>query len=378
MEKNKKDAKPKKEAKKDPKKEEQAATTLPNGKKYDLDNLVARDLSTAVNTEETQKWKTERFGDKLMSRFPPEPNGYLHLGHCKAINFNFSLAEENNGHCYLRFDDTNPEKENIEYINSIKSGIEWLGFKPFKVTASSDHFDFLYECAVKLIKKGKAFVCGQKKEEVKHCRDNNLPSPFRETSVEENLKMFNNMRLGLYKEGEYCLRAKIDYASKNTTLKDPIIYRIRYTSHPHSGDKWCIYPLYDFTHPICDSIEGITHSCCTLEFEIRRELYYWVLSELDLYRPYVWEYSRLNLTNSVLSKRKNQELIDKNFVSGWNDPRLHTIEGMKRRGYTPKGIRNFVDELGVNRTSNDAFIPMHKLEDKIRYKIIIILVIIRK
>lgn len=174
------------------------------------------------------------------------------------------------------------------------------------------------------------------------------------------------MKLGLYKEGEYSLRAKIDYKSPNTTLKDPIIYRIRYTPHPHSGDKWCIYPCYDFTHPLCDSVEGITHSCCTLEFEIRRELYYWVLDELDLYRPYVWEYSRLNITHSVLSKRKVQELVDKKYVSGWNDPRLLTVEGMKRRGYPAKGLLNFVSSLGVTRTSNDAVVHMDLLENKIR------------
>lgn len=299
----------------------------------------------------------------MYTRFPPEPNGYLHIGHAKAMRFNFSIAKKYNGNCYLRYDDTNPEKECQEYIDNIEENLQWMGYKPWKITHASDLFGKLYDYAIVLIKKGKAFVCGETIEEMRKNRQNCKPSAFRDRPVEENLKLFENMRLGMYAEGEYSLRAKINYAHANTTLRDPVIYRIRYTPHPHAKSKWCIYPLYDYTHPICDSLEGITHSLCTLEFEIRRELYYWVLEQLDLYRPYVWEYSRLNISNTVLSKRKLHYLIHNNYVNGWDDPRVLTLNGMKRRGYTADAINNFCDAIGVTRRGNENIINMGVLEN---------------
>ncbi|KAL4465850.1 hypothetical protein ABPG74_004087 [Tetrahymena malaccensis] len=330
------------------------------------DIFNARDLASSRNTPELIKQRNEQFGDVILTRFPPEPNGYLHIGHAKSINFNFGIASEYNGQCYLRFDDTNPEKENMEYINSIKDNVKWLGRTPFKTTYSSDNFEILYQCAIKLIKKGFAFVCHQNKEESRKFREQGIPSPFRDRPVEENLRIFEEMRLGLWDEGAAVLRAKIDYKSPNTTLRDPAIYRIRYVSHPHAGSKWCIYPLYDYTHPICDSLEGITYSLCTLEFEIRRELYYWYLEKLDMYRPYVWEFSRLNVSNTVLSKRKLQALVFGNHVKGWDDPRLLTIQGMRRRGYTPEGINAFCDLVSVTRNGNENVIGFQLLEHCIR------------
>jgi len=277
------------------------------------------------------------------------------------MRFNFTIAKRYNGNCYLRYDDTNPEKECQEYIDNIEENIRFMGYKPWKITHASDLFGKLYDYAVELIKKGKAFVCAEPVELMRKNRNDCKPSEFRDRPIEENLKLFEGMRLGLYAEGEYSLRAKIDYAHANPTLRDPVIYRIRYTAHPHSKNKWCIYPLYDYTHPICDSLEGITHSLCTLEFEIRRELYYWVLEQLDLYRPYVWEYSRLNISNTVLSKRKLHFLIHNNYVNGWDDPRILTINGMKRRGYTADAINSFCDVIGVTRRGNENIINMSVL-----------------
>ncbi|EGR28605.1 hypothetical protein IMG5_171930 [Ichthyophthirius multifiliis] len=331
-----------------------------------ITDLIGRDLAAAQNTPELLQLREKTFGNVILTRFPPEPNGYLHIGHAKSIRFNFTVASDYKGKCYLRFDDTNPEKENMEYINSIKDNVKWLGYEPWKVTYSSDNFDILYQYAVKLIKKGLAYVCHQNIEDGRKYRDEGLPSPYRDRPIEQNLKVFEEMRLGLWDEGSAVLRAKIDYKSPNTTLRDPAIYRIRYVSHPHAGNKWCIYPLYDYTHPICDSLEGITHSLCTLEFEIRRELYYWYLKSLQIYRPYVWEFSRLNVSSTVLSKRKLQTLVFDKHVNGWDDPRLLTIQGMRRRGYTPAGINDFCELVSVTRSGNENIIQFQLLEHCIR------------
>jgi glutaminyl-tRNA synthetase len=321
-------------------------------------------MKSAVNSKELLQDKIAKFGEGVLTRFPPEPNGYLHIGHSKAMRFNFMQAKmSKGGKCYLRFDDTNPTKENIEYIENIKENIKFMGYEPWKITHASDNFDILYNYAVQLIKQGDAFVCSETAEEMRKKRGEGLPSKDRDRSVEENLRIFNEMRLGLHEEGAYSLRAKIDYKNVNTTLRDPVIYRIKFHSHPHVGDKWCIYPLYDYTHPICDSLEGITHSLCSLEFEIRRELYYWVLERLNIYRPHVWEYSRLNITYTVLSKRKLHELIFTNRVAGWDDPRILTINGMRRRGYPAEAINNFCDVIGVTRRGNENYINFGVLEN---------------
>ncbi len=227
-------------------------------------------MKSALNSKELLQDRVNKFGDIVLTRFPPEPNGYLHIGHCKAMRFNFMQAKINNGKCYLRFDDTNPTKENKEFIENIKENIKWMGYEPWKVTHSSDNFEQLYQFAVQLIKQGDAFVCSESAEEMRKKRGEGLPSKDRDRPIEENLRLFNEMRMGLYEEGAYSLRARIDPKHPNTTMRDPVIYRIRFHHHPHVGDKWCVYPLYDYTHPICDSLEGITHSLCSLEFEIRR------------------------------------------------------------------------------------------------------------
>jgi glutaminyl-tRNA synthetase len=300
---------------------------------WNLLRSLARDLATALNTPELLKKHLEFTGGKVITRFPPEPNGYIHIGHAKSIRFNFTLAGEYGGLTYLRYDDTNPEKETEEFINGIKNNLKWLGYEPWKITYASDNFEQIYNFAVQLIKKDKAYIDEQTPDEVHEYRKNCKPSPYRNRPIEESLKMFDGMRRGLYEEGKVCLRLKIDPAHVNPTMRDPVAYRIRYTPHPHAGNKWCIYPLYDFTHCICDSLENITHSCCTLEFEIRRDLYYWILEQLEIYRPYVWEFSRLNISNSVISKRKLHYLVTKGHVNGWDDPRLLTLDGLRRRGY---------------------------------------------
>lgn len=335
-------------------KEEEEAT-------IDIKSLVSRDMDAGNSAELLEKHKAFTQG-RIMTRFPPEPNGYLHIGHAKSIRFNFTLAKEYGGETYLRFDDTNPCKENNEFIDHIHEIVAWLGYKPWKTTASSDYFDQLHGNAVALIKKGLAYVCFQKAEEMSRCRNEMIDSPWRNTSIEENLKQFHLMKCGYYAEGECCLRAKMDMKHKNTTMRDLVCYRIRYVGHPHSGNAWCIYPTYDFTHCMVDSFENITHSCCTLEFEIRRECYYWFLKSLDMYKPYVWEFSRLNMSNTVLSKRKIEKLINEKFVTGWNDPRLHTIQGLKRRGYTNTMINTFCEAIGVARKGNENLVSYKKLE----------------
>ncbi len=300
---------------------------------------------------------------EIQTRFPPEPNGYLHIGHAKSICLNFGLAKQYGGKCNLRFDDTNPEKEDVEYVDSIQDDIRWLGFKPDKVLYASSYFDQLYEWAVELIKKGKAFVCQQTLEEMRRDRGTatgaGKESPWRNRSVEENLELFERMKNGEFNEGEYMLRAKIDMAHPNVLLRDPVMYRIRKVNHHRTGNKWCIYPTYDFTHGQSDAIEGITHSICTLEFEAHRPLYEWFLEAIGIEKkPQQIEFARLNLTNTVMSKRFLKKLVDEKYVSGWDDPRMPTIAGIRRRGYTPESIRDFAERVGVAKRNSTVSLAL--------------------
>ncbi|AHH50549.1 glutamine--tRNA ligase/YqeY domain fusion protein [Pseudomonas aeruginosa] len=307
---------------------------------------------------------------KIVTRFPPEPNGYLHIGHAKSICLNFGLAQEFAGDCHLRFDDTNPAKEDQEYIDAIEADIKWLGFQwSGEVCYASNYFDQLHAWAIELIKAGKAFVCDLGPEEMREYRgtltEPGRNSPYRDRSVEENLDLFARMKAGEFPDGARSLRAKIDMGSPNMNLRDPILYRIRHAHHHQTGDKWCIYPSYDFTHGQSDAIEGITHSICTLEFEDHRPLYEWFLANLPVpAQPRQYEFSRLNLNYTVTSKRKLKQLVDEGHVSGWDDPRMSTLSGYRRRGYTPESIRNFCEMIGVNRASGVVDIGM--LEFSIR------------
>jgi glutaminyl-tRNA synthetase len=337
-----------------------------------LSDIIGRDIEAARNSEDVLKKHRAATGGKIMTRFPPEPNGYLHIGHAKAMRFNFTFAKENGGMTYLRYDDTNPVKENQEFIDNIRNCVEWLGYKPFKITFASDYFQELYDLACELIKRGKAYVDHCSKPEIKEQRNKMIESPYRNRSVEENLKLFNSMRQGRFAENECCLRMKIDMTHVNPNMRDPVAYRIRYVPHPHAGDKWCIYPTYDYTHCINDSLENITHSLCTLEFENRRESYYWLLEALDLYKPMVWEYSRLNLTYTVLSKRKLEKLVGERVVTDWEDPRMPTVLGLRRRGYTPSMINDFAAEIGVSRKGNDNVTSIRLLEHYARKELDVI------
>ncbi len=302
--------------------------------------------------------KNNKNDGKVVTRFPPEPNGYLHIGHAKSICLNFGLAEKYNGRCHLRFDDTNPEKEDVEYIESIKKDIKWLGFDWGKNEYfASDYFEKLYSFAEKLIMDGKAYVDSLSPEEIRKFRGTltkpGKESPDRDRSVEENLDLFKRMRAGEFEDGKYLLRAKIDMASPNLNMRDPALYRIRRVTHHRTGNTWCIYPMYDFTHPLSDAIEEITHSVCTLEFEDHRPLYNWVVNESGSpHKPQQIEFARLNLTYTVMSKRKLLELVDKKIVSGWDDPRMPTISGLRRRGYTPESIRDFAGRIGVAKANS--------------------------
>lgn len=317
------------------------------------------------NTAEKLEKHLQFTGGSVYTRFPPEPNGYLHIGHAKAMFVSFGLAKERGGKCYLRYDDTNPEAEKQEYIDHIKEIVDWMGWKPFKVTYSSDYFQELYDLAVELIKKGYAYVDHQTPEEIKSCRESKTESPWRNRPIAESLKLFEDMKRGMIEEGKATLRMKQDMKSENPNMYDLIAYRIKFTPHPHAGDKWCIYPSYDYTHCIVDSLENITHSLCTLEFEIRRPSYYWLLEALDLYHPYVWEYSRLSVTNTVLSKRKLNRLVREKWVDGWDDPRLMTLAGLRRRGFTPDAINAFVRDIGITRSDN-SMIRLEKIEHYVR------------
>jgi len=305
----------------------------------------------------------------VITRFPPEPNGYLHIGHAKSICLNFGVARDYEGHCNLRFDDTNPEKESQEYIDAIKQDVKWLGFEWSEPKNASDYFEQLYQYAIQLIESDKAYVCSLGAEETRKYRGSltepGKESPYRNRSVKENLELFTAMRAGNCKEGEHVLRAKIDMASPNINMRDPILYRIKYATHPKTQDKWCIYPMYDYTQCISDALEGVTHSICTLEFEDHRPLYDWILDALNTpCHPQQIEFARLSLEYTVTSKRKLNLLIENNHVEDWDDPRMPTITGMRRRGITPESIRNFCDRIGV--TKKDAFIEMSVLENCVR------------
>ena len=293
----------------------------------------------------------------IRTRFPPEPNGYLHIGHAKAICIDFGAAEKYGGTCNLRFDDTNPSKEDEEYVESIKEDVAWLGFKWDKLCYASDYFDIMYECAVKLIKKGLAYVCDLSAEEIREYRgtltEPGKESPYRNRPAEENLALFERMKAGEFPDGSRVLRAKIDMASPNINMRDPVLYRILRARHHRTGDKWCIYPMYDFAHPIEDCVEGITHSLCSIEFEDHRPLYDWVVKNVNLNAaPRQIEFARLNLTHTVMSKRKLLQLVNEGFVSGWDDPRMPTLSGLRRRGYTPSAIRSFCEKIGVAKTNS--------------------------
>lgn len=308
---------------------------------------------------------------QIITRFPPEPNGYLHIGHAKSICLNFGLAEEyENARCHLRFDDTNPEKESVEFTDAIQKDVKWLGFDwGNHLYFASDYFDKLYNYAVELIKEGKAYVCSLSAEEMREYRgtltEPGKESPYRTRSVEENLNLFERMKNGEFADGEHVLRAKIDMSSGNINMRDPVIYRIKKVHHHRTGDKWCVYPMYDYTHCISDALEGITHSLCTLEFQDHRPLYDWVLDELKTpCHPRQIEFARLNLNFTVMSKRKLRELVEEKFVSGWDDPRMPTVSGMRRRGYTPASIRNFCSRIGISK--NETIIDFSILEDCVR------------
>ena len=297
------------------------------------------------------------YGKTVHTRFPPEPNGYLHIGHAKAVFVDFGTAEKYNGLCNLRMDDTNPTKEDVEYVDAIKEDIKWLGFDwGDRFYFASDYFERMYGYAVELIKKGLAYVCELNGEQMREYRgDLNTPakSPYRDRPIEESLDLFERMRNGEFEDGAMTLRAKIDLASGNFNMRDPVLYRINHMSHHRTGDKWCIYPMYDFAHPIEDAIEGITHSLCTLEFEAHRPLYNWVVDNISIdTKPRQIEFARLGINNTVMSKRKLRQLVEENYVSGWDDPRMPTICGLRRRGYTPKSIRSFTDQIGVSKVNS--------------------------
>jgi len=313
--------------------------------------------------------KTNKYKGRVYTRFPPEPNGYLHIGHAKSICLNFGLAADYKGLCNLRFDDTNPEKEEIEYVESIKGDVRWLGFDwEDRLYHASDYFEQLYNFAVELVKKGKAYICDLSIDEIREYRGTlTMPgkdSPYRNRPVEENLDLFERMKAGEFEDGARVLRAKIDMASSNLLMRDPTLYRIRKKSHYRTGEAWCIYPTYDFTHCLSDSIEGITHSVCTLEFENNRPLYDWILDELQVHHPQQIEFARLNLSHTIMSKRKLLELVEEGYVSGWDDPRMPTLSGLRRRGYTPESIRKFCDIIGVAKAN--SIVDMVQLENCVR------------
>jgi glutaminyl-tRNA synthetase len=323
--------------------------------------MDSRDSKVTVNFIQAiidQDKKTNKYGGRVHLRFPPEPNGYLHIGHAKSICLNFGIAAQNGGLCNLRFDDTNPSMEDVEYIDSIIKDVRWLGFDwEDRLFYASDYFEKMYDYAVRLIRAGKTYVCDLSPEEIRKYRgtfqEPGKESPYRQRSMEENLDLFQRMRAGEFADGSRVLRAKIDMTSPNLNMRDPILYRILRATHHRTGDQWCIYPLYDYAHPLEDYYEGITHSICTLEFEDHRPLYDWVLNALDLPNPpRQIEFARLNLTNTVMSKRKLRKLVEEGYVAGWDDPRMPTISGLRRRGYTPESIRNFCDRIGISKTNS--------------------------
>ncbi|MFC1551673.1 glutamine--tRNA ligase/YqeY domain fusion protein [Candidatus Latescibacterota bacterium] len=336
------------------------------GETDNSDSAISGDFIRTIITEDLKANKND---GRVHTRFPPEPNGYLHIGHAKSICLNFGIARDFNGLCNLRFDDTNPSKEEAEYVESIRSDVKWLGFDwDNREYYASDYFKTLYEYAVELVKKGKAYVCSLSADEIREYRgtltEPGKNSPYRDRPVEENLDMLERMRAGEYPDGEHVLRAKIDMASPNLNMRDPVIYRILRAEHHRTGNTWCIYPMYDFTHGYSDSLEGITHSICTLEFEDHRPLYNWFIEQLDIFHPQQIEFARLNLSYTVMSKRKLLELVEGGYVSGWDDPRMPTIRGIRRRGFTPGAIRNFCDRIGVAK--RDSMVDVALLEFYIR------------
>ena len=329
--------------------------------KFIQDNFITKIID---DDNDSGKW-----GNRVHTRFPPEPNGYLHIGHAKSICLNFGLAKKYKGKCNLRFDDTNPLKEDSEYVNSIIEDVKWLGFQWEKEPLyASDYFEKMYNCALILIEQGNAFVCDLSFEEVKDQRGTltkpGSESPFRGRSIKENIELFQKMKAGEFADGEKTLRAKIDMRHSNLNMRDPVMYRILHSSHHRTGNNWSIYPMYDWAHGLEDSIENITHSVCTLEFEDHRPLYDWYLDRLSAYHPQQIEFARLNLNYTIMSKRKLKRLVDEGHVDGWSDPRMPTVSGLRRRGYTPESIRNFSDEIGV--TKRDAMVDVAKLENALR------------
>jgi glutaminyl-tRNA synthetase len=317
-------------------------------------NNVTKDFIREIIDEDL---RTKKYNSRVHTRFPPEPNGYLHIGHAKSICLNFGIAEEYNGKCNLRFDDTNPSKEEKEYVQSIIEDVQWLGFNwEDRIFFASDYFDQMFDYAIQLVKNGKAYVDDLGAEEISEYRGTLIKpgenSPYRNRSIQENLELFKQMKVGKFGDGEKVLRAKIDMAHPNLNMRDPVIYRILHEKHHNTGDKWCIYPMYDWAHGLEDSIEKITHSLCTLEFENHRPLYDWFLDNLGVYHPQQIEFARLNLTYTVMSKRMLLELVEGNYVNGWSDPRLPTISGMRRRGYSPEAIKNFCKRIGVAKVNS--------------------------
>ena len=341
------------------------------------ENAVSEAASNFIHNIIDKDLEAQKYGDKVHTRFPPEPNGYLHIGHAKSICLNFTTAQKYGGKCNLRYDDTNPVKEDMEFVKSIEADVRWLGFEWDERLWASDYFDEMYECAVQLIKEGKAFVCDLTADEMREYRGTltqpGKESPYRNRTVEENLQLFEEMRQGKYADGEKVLRAKIDMASNNINMRDPVIYRIAHAEHHNTGDKWCIYPMYDYAHPIEDAIEGITHSICTLEFEDHRPLYDWVLQAIGKWPtpPQQIEFARLNLTNTVMSKRYLKALVDDGVVEGWDDPRMPTVAGLRRRGYTPEAIREFCARVGVAKANStvDVALLEHCVRDDLKTKV---------
>ena len=327
-----------------------------------IKSIIKEDLETGKHKE-------------IITRFPPEPNGYLHIGHAKSIMINFGLADEFNGKTNLRFDDTNPSKEDQEYVDAIKEDVTWLGFEWDGLYFASNYFDEMYQRAILLIKKGKAYVDDLNAEQIREYRgtltEPGKESPYRDRSIEENLDLFDRMKNGEFDNGSKVLRAKIDMSSPNINLRDPILYRVSHATHHNTGDKWCIYPMYDFAHPLEDAIEGITHSICTIEFEDHRPLYDWIVAECEMENtPHQYEFGRLNITNTVMSKRKLKQLVDEGYVDGWDDPRMPTVSGLRRRGYTPEAIREFVKETGVSKSSGtvDSAMLEHFVREDLKLK----------
>ncbi|MBI5557379.1 MAG: glutamine--tRNA ligase/YqeY domain fusion protein [Deltaproteobacteria bacterium] len=327
----------------------------------------SRDFIRTIIAEDL---KNNKHGGRVVTRFPPEPNGFLHIGHAKSICLNFGVALENNGVCHMRFDDTNPSKEELAYVEAIKKDVQWLGFDwGANLFFASDYFEQLYDYGIQLIKMGKAYVCSLSADDIRQYRgtltEPGRESPFRNRSVEENLDLFTRMRAGEFADGTHVLRAKIDMTSGNINMRDPVLYRILHASHHRTGDTWCLYPMYDYTHPISDAIEGITHSLCTLEFEDHRPFYDWLLDTLGTpCHPQQIEFARLNLTYTVMSKRKLLQLVNEKYVSGWDDPRMLTISGLRRRGYTPASLRGFCDTIGLAK--RESSVEMGVLENAIR------------